>query len=192
MCATRWPRRAPSEIASPAVLTFTAAVAVFCSARWSGFSPPLTYDRLIHGTRGCAGAGSPSNRISPPPRNPARTSKRGRRLEDRGQATDIAAQYVAPRTCTVVDDPGSQRDGDRQAPLTDYADAAAYVLIAEPGLGRRPPSRPRRPDSRPYASPSATSSGSTSRSGATQRCSLTALTNRARALWKSGRHSTAL
>ena len=36
----------------------------------------------------------------------------------------------------MVDDRGSQRDGDRQAPLTDYADAAAYVLIAEPGAGK--------------------------------------------------------
>ena len=36
----------------------------------------------------------------------------------------------------VVDDREPQRDGDRQATLTDYADTAAYVLIAEPGAGK--------------------------------------------------------
>ena len=35
---------APSEIPTPAdYLTSTVAVAVFCSALWSGFSPPLTH-----------------------------------------------------------------------------------------------------------------------------------------------------
>ena len=43
---------------------------------------------------------------------------------------------MAPRTCTVVDEREPQRDGGKQAPLTDYADAAAYVLIAEPGAGK--------------------------------------------------------
>ena len=49
---------------------------------------------------------------------------------------DDAPRYVASRTCTVVDDREPQRDGDRQATLTDYADTAAYVLIAEPGAGK--------------------------------------------------------
>ena len=49
---------------------------------------------------------------------------------------DDAAGYVAPRTCTVVDDGDPQRGSGRQAPLTDYADTAAYVLIAEPGAGK--------------------------------------------------------
>ena len=49
---------------------------------------------------------------------------------------DDVAGYVAPRTCTVVDEGDPQRDGGRQAPLTDYADTAAYVLIAEPGAGK--------------------------------------------------------
>ena len=39
--------RAPSEIPTPAdYLTSTVAVAVFCSALWSGFSPPLTLTGL--------------------------------------------------------------------------------------------------------------------------------------------------
>ena len=49
---------------------------------------------------------------------------------------DTATGYVAPRTCTVVDDRELQSDGGTQAPLTDYADRAAYVLIAEPGAGK--------------------------------------------------------
>ena len=49
---------------------------------------------------------------------------------------DDAARYVAARTCTVVDECEPQRDGGRQAPLIDYADTAAYVLIAEPGAGK--------------------------------------------------------
>ena len=45
--------------------------------------------------------------------------------------------YVAPRTCTVVDEGEPKRDVEKSAtPLTDYADAAAYVLIAEPGAGK--------------------------------------------------------
>ena len=32
--------------------------------------------------------------------------------------------------------PQRRQSGGRQAPLTDYADAAAYVLIAEPGAGK--------------------------------------------------------
>ena len=36
----------------------------------------------------------------------------------------------------MVDEREPQRDGGKQAPLTDYADIAAYVLIAEPGAGK--------------------------------------------------------
>ena len=45
--------------------------------------------------------------------------------------------YVAPRTCTVVNE-GEETRGTkaRAAPLSDYANAAAYVLIAEPGAGK--------------------------------------------------------
>ena len=49
---------------------------------------------------------------------------------------DDAPGDVASRTCTAVDEREPQRDGGRQAPLTDYADTAAYVLIAEPGVGK--------------------------------------------------------
>ena len=49
---------------------------------------------------------------------------------------DDAPEYVALRTGTVVDEDEPPRDGDRQAPLTDYADTSAYVLIAEPGAGK--------------------------------------------------------
>ena len=49
---------------------------------------------------------------------------------------DDAPGYVASRTCTVVDEREPPRDGGGQAPLTDYADTAAYVLIAEPGAGK--------------------------------------------------------
>ena len=49
---------------------------------------------------------------------------------------DDAPGYVASRTCTVVGDREPPRDGDKQAPLTDYADTVAYVLIAEPGAGK--------------------------------------------------------
>ena len=49
---------------------------------------------------------------------------------------DDAPGYVASRTCTVVDEREPPRDGGRQAPLTDYADTSAYVLIAEPGAGK--------------------------------------------------------
>ena len=48
---------------------------------------------------------------------------------------DDAPGYVASRTCTVVDEREPQRDGGRQAPLTDYADTAAYVLIADRDRG---------------------------------------------------------
>ena len=57
-------------------------------------------------------------------------------MNDRKQAVDDAARSVALRTCTVVDEREPQRDGGRQAPLVDYSDTAAYVLIAEPGAGK--------------------------------------------------------
>ena len=45
-------------------------------------------------------------------------------------------KYVASRTCNVIDDGEPQIDGGTHAPLSDYADCAAYVLIAEPGAGK--------------------------------------------------------
>ena len=45
--------------------------------------------------------------------------------------------YVAPRTCTEVREGETQRGaGKRAVPLSDYANVAAYVLIAEPGAGK--------------------------------------------------------
>ncbi|MCY4438593.1 MAG: hypothetical protein OXE53_00055 [Deltaproteobacteria bacterium] len=45
--------------------------------------------------------------------------------------------YVVPRTCTVVNAGEAQREGEGiTRPLTAYADASAYVLIAEPGAGK--------------------------------------------------------
>ena len=45
--------------------------------------------------------------------------------------------YVATRTCTVVDERERKRDAKKHAaPLSSYGDAAAYVLIAEPGAGK--------------------------------------------------------
>ena len=105
---------------------------------------------------------------------------------------DDVAGYVSPRTCTVVDEREPPRDGGKQAPLTDFADTAAYVLIAEPGAGKTTAFETEAAKQGQYASPSATSSGSTSRSGATQRCSLTASTSRARAPATGGRRSTVL
>ena len=50
---------------------------------------------------------------------------------------DTAARYLAPRTCTVVDDSDPPRGAEKSSrPLDNYADAAAYVLIAEPGAGK--------------------------------------------------------
>ena len=50
---------------------------------------------------------------------------------------DTAATYVAPRTCTVVNEGEPNRGAEKSSTtLTDYADAAAYVLIAEPGAGK--------------------------------------------------------
>ena len=50
---------------------------------------------------------------------------------------DKATKYVAPRTCTVVNQGETTRDAERPAALlSDYANAAAYVLIAEPGAGK--------------------------------------------------------
>ena len=47
-----------------------------------------------------------------------------------------AVAYVAPRTCTVVDETITQPNRSKKSPLTNYADTAAYVLIAEPGAGK--------------------------------------------------------
>ena len=50
---------------------------------------------------------------------------------------DIATTYVAPRTCTVVSEGEATREAkERTAPLSGYANDAAYVLIAEPGAGK--------------------------------------------------------
>ena len=50
---------------------------------------------------------------------------------------DTAPPYVAARTCTVVDEgepPGDSKE--RTAALGEYANAPAYVLIAEPGADK--------------------------------------------------------
>ena len=50
---------------------------------------------------------------------------------------DKSTTYVAQRTCTVVNEGEATRDAnERAAPLSDYANTAAYVLIAEPGAGK--------------------------------------------------------
>ena len=46
------------------------------------------------------------------------------------------AEYVAPRTCRVVDERDLRPDRGKQIPLAEYADKTAYVLIAEPGAGK--------------------------------------------------------
>ena len=52
-------------------------------------------------------------------------------------AMDIAMKYVAPRTCTVVGLGEETRDAKGSAaPLSDYANTEAYVLVAEPGAGK--------------------------------------------------------
>ena len=47
-----------------------------------------------------------------------------------------STRYIAPRTCTVVDEAAAPVGEIRHAPLGDYCDTAAYVLIAEPGAGK--------------------------------------------------------
>ena len=47
-----------------------------------------------------------------------------------------APRYVAPRTCTAVDESERERAARKPTALTDHAGAAAYVLIAEPGAGK--------------------------------------------------------
>ena len=50
---------------------------------------------------------------------------------------DTTITYVAPRTCTVVDEGEATRDAkELTSPMSSYAKAAAYVLIAEPGAGK--------------------------------------------------------
>ena len=50
---------------------------------------------------------------------------------------DTITTFVAPRTCTVVDEGEATRDSKEGAsPLSSYAKAGAYVLIAEPGAGK--------------------------------------------------------
>ena len=45
--------------------------------------------------------------------------------------------YVAPRTCTIVDESEETRNAKGpKEPLEAYANSAAYVLIAEPGAGK--------------------------------------------------------
>ena len=45
-------------------------------------------------------------------------------------------KYLAPRTCTVVDEHDLRPDRGKKTPLSEYAEAGAYVLIAEPGAGK--------------------------------------------------------
>ena len=50
---------------------------------------------------------------------------------------DTTTTYVAPRTCTAIDEGEASRDAKvRAMPLSGYANAATYVLIAEPGAGK--------------------------------------------------------
>ena len=50
---------------------------------------------------------------------------------------DTATTYVAPRTCTEVGEGEATGDAkERTVSLSSYAKAAAYVLIAEPGVGK--------------------------------------------------------
>ena len=47
------------------------------------------------------------------------------------------ADYVAPRTCTIVNEGEAGGNTNKgAAPLSSYANASAYVLIAEPGSGK--------------------------------------------------------
>lgn len=57
-------------------------------------------------------------------------------MDDREQAMTDLPEYVAPRTCTVVEEHDLRPDKGKQSPLTAYADMGAYVLIAEPGAGK--------------------------------------------------------
>ena len=57
-------------------------------------------------------------------------------LDDREQTMIERSEYVAPRTCTVVDERELRPDGVKHTPLTEYANTGAYVLIAEPGAGK--------------------------------------------------------
>ena len=52
------------------------------------------------------------------------------------QHMGAATSYVAPRTCTVVDESERERVAGKSTALIDHAGAAAYVLIAEPGAGK--------------------------------------------------------
>ena len=50
---------------------------------------------------------------------------------------ETATPYFAPRTCTeVIEGEAARNAKERTAPLSSYANAAAYVLIAEPGAGK--------------------------------------------------------
>ena len=60
-----------------------------------------------------------------------------RKSGDSTSVKDTAMTYVAPRTCTVVNEGEATHDvKERSAPLRDYANSTAYVLIAEPGAGK--------------------------------------------------------
>ena len=100
-----------------------------------------------------------------------------------------AAGYVAPRTCTVVDETETRPDRGKQS-LTNYADTAAYVLIAGARCWQATPSRVRPPGRGQNTSPCARSSRSTRRSGAAKRCSWTVSTNRGLGLSTDGRPLT--
>ena len=65
------------------------------------------------------------------------TGSGSKNSSDSSNAMDTVTTYVAPRTCTVVDEGEATRDAkERTSPLSSYAKAGAYVLIAEPGAGK--------------------------------------------------------
>ena len=72
------------------------------------------------------------------PGSPGDTAGSGsKNSSDSSNAMDTVTPYVAPRTCTVVDEGEATRDAkERTSPLSSYAKAGAYVLIAEPGVGK--------------------------------------------------------
>ena len=68
---------------------------------------------------------------------PVTTGSGSRNSSDSNSALDTAMTYVAPRACTVVSEGQARPDAkERTPPLSGYANAMAYVLIAEPGVGK--------------------------------------------------------
>ena len=48
----------------------------------------------------------------------------------------VETKFLASRTCTAVSERYAQEVAGASVPLSDYAEAGAYVLIAEPGAGK--------------------------------------------------------